>query len=1135
MRQFFRGGRGLPFGKGEQVNVLTSYQDRSGRPIEESKSRLRDRLLLPLGRYSRSKFGTLRSDVLLIVFCVLFSSLLAPPALGQEAKGLTQTLLRGEIRSAADGQAIEGVSVSVDKKHTRTDKQGRFTISVDKPTGVLLIKHIGYKEQRVAYENTSTTLNIALQTGEKQIEEVEVVSTGYQKIPKERATGSFSQPIKQIFQNRVTPDVLTRLNGISNGLIFNANSSNTVNGKLDINIRGRNSINTDDQPLIIVDNFPYQGDIASINPNDVADVTILKDASAASIWGARAGNGVIVITTKTGQKDSRSKIGFNANNSFSSKPDLYYNPYFLSSKSYIEVEKFLFDKGKYQSALNNTITYPVVSPAVEIMNNGLISSNDSLRMLAELSNMDSRDGLLRHFYQPSRAQQYALNISGGSGKSSYYVSVGFDRKESEKKFNSNNRSTISSYIEQDVFNWLRVKSGVYLINTKKNVDNTLNSIIQRNESNFSYMSFVDASGTPQTIDYYYRKSFVDDAVNHSFEDWSFVPLDELGLTENLTFENNSRFFAGADFRLGKGFGFEAKYQFQKSKSDGRILHPENSFFTRDLINRFAVTNDNGEVVTYNIPKGAYLEKLFNDQQGYNLRFQLNYDRTFGAHKINAIGGFELNEQTNSNDYYVHFGYDDNLATSIPVNSTGFFKVNPSGYASIPTNMFLGGGIDRFRSTFALASYVYHDKYVFTASARADGSNYFGINANQKTVPLWSIGSKWKLSDERFYNFDAIPKLHLVLSHGFSGNLDKGSTGISTFSYVSSARYSGRNYASLRTVGNPDLRWEKLRQTKFGLEFSGKENWITGVIDFWQKEGIGLIGNAVFAPSSGVTSYRGNYSSMKSNGLDLQLNMNAKHNSVSWTGNLLMSFAREKVTDYDLQLNNNLILSSDGLNGKGIIPIKGRPLYSVYALPFAGLDPENGDPVGYVDGLKSKDYNSIMKTEIEDLQYYGSATPTSFGSFINTISCFGFSLSATISYKAGYYFRRNSIHYTNLLGANIIPHRDYDLRWRKSGDELQTNVPSIQYPIIQGREDFYRYSSVLIEKGDHVRLQDILLAYDIPNLKRSKYGHLNVYMQLSNLGILWKATNTDLDPDYIPSHGNSYPTPLQVSFGIKGQF
>ncbi|RZM05526.1 MAG: hypothetical protein EOO88_54750, partial [Pedobacter sp.] len=192
---------------------------------------------------------------------------------------------------------------------------------------------------------------------------VEIVNTGYQNLPKERATGSFVLVDSRQLNRKVSSDVFSRMEGITSGLLFNKNTTNSNSGDLDLSIRGRSTLFANYQPLIILDNFPYNGDLNAINPNDVEKITLLKDAAAASIWGVRAGNGVIVLTTKRGKFDQPLQVSLNSNVTLAGKPDLFYNRNYLSSSDFIDLEKLLFDKGSFDDALNDKVSYPIVSPA----------------------------------------------------------------------------------------------------------------------------------------------------------------------------------------------------------------------------------------------------------------------------------------------------------------------------------------------------------------------------------------------------------------------------------------------------------------------------------------------------------------------------------------------------------------------------------------------------------------------------------------------------------------------------------------------------------------------------------------------------------------------------------------------------
>jgi hypothetical protein len=223
-------------------------------------------------------------------------------------------------------------------------------------------------------------------------------------------------------------------------------------------------------------------------------------------------------------------------------------------------------------------------------------------------------------------------------------------------------------------------------------------------------------------------------------------------------------------------------------------------------------------------------------------------------------------------------------------------------------------------------------------------------------------------------------------------------------------------------------------------------------------------------------------------------------------------------------------------GYGLIPVKGHSLFGIYSYKWGGLDGLTGDPQGYLNGKVSKDYLGIIQsTPLDSLVYHGSARPAFFGSFNNIFSWRQFAISVNIIFKMNYYFRKNamSLNYTQLLttGGNL----DYSNRWQHPGDELYTSIPSPVYPNNNNRNDFYKGSSVLVEKADHIRLQDISISYaiDKSNSKKLPFLQLQLYVYANNIGILWKATKSGLDPDYITPY--SYPNPKSLSIGLRAGF
>ncbi|WP_316753301.1 SusC/RagA family TonB-linked outer membrane protein [Pedobacter gandavensis] len=1033
---------------------------------------------------------------------------------------------------------IVGANVRIKGKnlYATTSKEGAFLISNVELGATLIITSVGRITKEVTNIQRLNLGEILLESDNNELKEVAIVSTGYQSMPKERATGSFAQPVKEAFESRVSTDVLSKLNGITSGLVFNSNTGNTINGQFDINIRGRSTIRANDQPLIIVDNFPYSGDINNINPNDVVSVTVLKDAAASSVWGVKAGNGVIVITTKKGKVNQQLKVSLNSNFTIANKPDLFYNPNFLSSPNYIEVEKFLYDKGKYTTALSDVINYPAISPAVEIMaNNGRLSSADSLAAINRLKNIDVRNQNGGYFYRKAVTQQYAINLSGGTEKVTYYVSSGLDRSLRSLISNDNQRITINTLNTFKTLENLELSAGFYYTQSEANSDNTLNSILGQQSTYYPYIQYADLNSNPLAITRSYRDSYIASAPSKGFLDWTYVPLNEIGLTENRSKSTDSRIVTGLKYDLLKGLSFDLKYQYQKSATERKVFQNEDSYYSRNLINQFSVVS-NDRVVDYNVPIGGILNYQNGDIISQNFRAQFNLVKTLGNHDISFLTGYEVSQSSTDVKGGAMYGYDDNLATYGLVNYNEYYDVNPSGGANIPDGIIIRGTLERLRSAYAIGSYAYKQRYIFTGSARIDGSNYFGVATNQKSVPLWSVGGKWNVSAEKFYQLKWLPQLNLSMTYGYNGNLDRSTTGITTFYRLSSAKYTRIGYAEIGSVGNPDLRWERISQTKLGLDFASNDNRLTGSFEYFFKKGVDLIGSTQLAPNTGIVNFNGNFAEMKGKGFDLSLNSRNIIGKFGWLTSMLISQATDKVTKYDVKASNSQLVGSDGLNGRSIVPIVGKPVYSVFSLPWAGLDPDNGDPLGFVNGVRSKDYTALNATELSALKYNGSARPTLFGGLSNTFSYANLALTINISFKFNYYFRQPSVSYTDLYQNSIQGNADYSNRWMKPGDELTTNVPSGVYPANSARDKFYANSSIRVEKGDHIRLQDIGLSY---TLRKSNFpfipvNDIQLYAYMNNIGILWKATNSNLDPDFIPGSNTTtiFPSPKTFALGLK---
>lgn len=1062
-----------------------------------------------------------------------------PPSQDQTEK--QRFPIKGKVTDG-NGSPLPGATVKIKggPALATTDSNGEFEINNVADSTVLQVSFVGYLTKEIAVTNANY-LTVTLENGSAQLNEVSVVSTGYQTIPKERATGSFAQPNKQMYADRVSTDVLSKLSGITSGLLLNANTLNTKSGKIDLNIRGRSTIFANDQPLVVVDNFPYSGDINNINPNDVESITILKDAAAASIWGVRAGNGVIVISTKQGKLNQPLKIGFNSNLTITNKPDLNYNPNQLDASTYIDLEQFLFNKGFYDSRLNNTTTFPVVSSVVELLasqRTGTITTTDLSNKLNTLRSLNINDQLSKYFYQKATNQQYALNLSGGSNKATYYFSVGYDKNLPSVKENAYQRLTLNTQNTFRPFSRLELNVGLNVIQTNLKTDNTLS---QTANSIFPYTQIADEQGQPLPITYGYRQSYITSAPAKGFLDWSYYPLKELGLADNTSKNIDLRITTGAKYTFVKGLNAEVKYQYQRFNTQNRNYSSQQTYYARNLINQFSILTA-GKVTGYNIPVGGILGLSNTNTSSSNVRGQLNYNLNLGNHELSAIAGYELSEVSSDNYASTLYGYNDDLATFANVNTTSSIKINPSGSSTINSGLGVGGTLDRFRSTFANLAYTFRGRYTLSGSGRIDGSNYFGVETNQKNVPLWSAGAKWSIDQENFYKLTWLPILKMRVTYGYNGNLDRSVTGVTTFQYFSNATWTNLRYALISNIGNPELKWEKTAITNFGIDFGLKNDIVTGSLEYFLKKGKDILGYQNFATNTGLTSLKGNYSDMAGHGFDLSITSKNLNKGVKWNTSFLFSYVIDKVTRYDVTPTPSQIVASNG-SSSFAVPILGNPVFGIYSYKWGGLDAATGNPIGFVNGAKSQDYTTIMNnTPIGDLIYSGSARPKFFGGVNNRFSYKAFSLAFQINYKFGYYFRKPTINYNNITASGnafLGVNRDYINRWQKSGDENKTNIPSLIYPFSSTRDYFYQYSEVNVEKGDHIRLQDISLSYDFTKAAFPilPFNNLQLFLYGNNIGILWRANHQGIDPDAIPGalDKTTMPMPRSISFGLKGSF
>ncbi len=1034
------------------------------------------------------------------------------------------------------GKPIVGATILSVANNTATssDENGSFTININDGEK-LSVKMIGFEPKEIIVGGTIGIIRLLSSTLE--IETVDVINTGYQSIPKERAVGSFVQVDNKLLNRSVSTNILDRLNGIVPGLSFQTNDlvgnriqTNPNSRRSPITIRGESTFLSSTSPLVIVDNFPFEGELSSINPNDIESITILKDASAASIWGARSGNGVIVITTKKGKLNEKVKIDVSSNWSISDLPDLYYDKRFVDSKSFIEVEQYLFDKGYFNSDINNKSTRPVVSPAVQIMNQiktGSISAEEGQAKLDVLRNHDVRNDIEKYAYQRAIKQQYAISLRGGTSNLAYRLGAGYDKNKDELVRNGFNRFTINSINTYTPLKGLEITAGLNYTQSESALNNEFKSYSLANSKYsgtiFPYSMLADENGNPLDVLNRLSESYLQEAEQKGYRDWRYRPLDEIRLADNTTKINSILGRISASYKILPELTASVHYQTEQQKITQRRYRSMETYYVRDLYNKFSLFDNATGKFTYNYPDGANLNLTNTDWKSMNFRMQLNFEKQIGRHGIYGLAGYEARELKSEGNSLALIGYDDQFGTSnMNLNYNTSYPTSPSGTSMLPgPGSTVSGFLNRYLSYYANASYNFDEKYTITASARTDGANLFGVKSNNKFSPLWSLGVGWDISKQSFFKMSFIPYLNLRTSFGYNGNTYQNGTGLLTGRYFPMP--TGLQAVNNLTAPNSELSWERVRNLNFGIDFRLKNNIVTGNIEFYIKNGIDLIQETNLAPQTGFTRYYANTGQTKTQGLDITLNFKVIDNSFKWNTVILYSYLKDKIVRYD-----PIKTSISDMGG-----IVGKSLKGIFAYKWAGLNPENGNPIGIIDGQHIEDYNEIYnRMEPADLVYAGSFLPTSFGSIRNDFSFKNFGLSVNITYFFNSVFRKptTSTNYVDQL--KISGYSDYVNRWQKPGDEQWTTVPSFVYPTNSYRDWFYQYSEVKILKGDHLRLRDIRLSYDFSSMFKSKSIQLSAFAYGQNLAIIWRKNKEGIDPQMITGR---YPDPKMYSFGFNATF
>ena len=1010
------------------------------------------------------------------------------------------------------GQPLPGVAVQL--KGTTvgvaTDIDGNFRLVLPKQESMTLVfSFIGMKSQEVTVTGEKP-LNIVMQEDVKQMEEV--VVTGYQTISKERATGSFDMLSREQL-NKPASTLASRLVGVTAGVQNNLDED----GNIVFEIRGQTSLNTANaRPLIVVDGFPVEGEFSSINPNDVESVTILKDAAAASIWGARSANGVIVVTTKKGALSAQkgAKIEVSAFVEVQPKIDLdQYNP-LASSAETVEYERKGFETNFFgigvpadDSWMNAQAAYSQVTAALNENRLGHLSDGDLEATLEKLSRQNNKEQIKKYLLQIPVTQQYNVNISGANDRMNNMLSLMYERERDGFKENHKDKLMVNYRTNVNLFKWLDFNfSGMVQYNKVKNSGINATSLPRYAGDFFSiaygsiqglqpYDMLVDEDGNRTKLSGGFYPQMLDRNVpteNFPYSDWSYNPITEIENRDLGYKELNARIQGGLTVHLLEGLDFDTKIQYEMYNTFYTDIYNENTFTVRRLINTTSSWDKTTNVVTPNLAKGGFKEESKEEITSYNFRNQLNFDRVFkDRHALNVILGTEIRERiAKTTDYPRTYGYSDETL------SVGIYPNGPTGtldWTGFPNGMMDNAfkytnsytyNRDRYFSLYANAAYTLDEKYTVSGSVRTDASNLITDDPKYRYAPFWSVGLGWQIGKEDFMQ-DAkwIDRLNIRATYGYNGNVDK-STSFRPLISVNSTQneYTHGFTAAIQSFGNPDLRWERTGTWDVGIDYSFLGGKLAGKIDVYSKLGKDLMASMSIPSVNGTTSQSLNAAKMTNRGIELEVGTQLPiyGDKIVWTGNLNFSYNKNKIQE-------------------------------LYKATYRASELYSGGTYAYVEGY---DANTLWVFEYAGVENRGTGASLDWQPVVKGVNgIYDFNLSFLITGKFGHKFMRTPFNYPSMAGGSGQPNKYYS--------EVLNSDPSEQVPIPFDKSEprfyfwdrFYPYLDYLVESAAHIRLQELNLTYNMPKrlLQKTGIDNLAIYAQGNNL-CTWLKNKYKEDPE-----------------------
>lgn len=1050
-----------------------------------------------------------------------------------------------------NGKPLAGAGISAigSNIQTASDQDGYFQLA-NVPSSVkkLQITYVGM--EKLILNIQADMGRIIMRSSSSELDEV-MIHTGYQSLPKERSTGAFDVISGKRLEGKLQTNVLERLEGMAPGLML-INGKDTGGDAL--TIRGVSTLFGTARPLIVVDNFPIEGDINSINPNDVASISVLKDAAAASIWGARAANGVIVITTKRGSKGT-AQFQYSNSFQFEAKPNIdYLNR--LGAAEDIAIESLLVPRTA-QFEQNTRLRGREVSKFTQLLMDSLtgrISVDDFNQQVNWLSKQDNSQQIKDLLMQGAFLQNHSLALNGASDRFRYYSSLNFtDRRGANLKERSKNYSVfLKTSVDLTSKLQFAISSNFTFGNGTQAPVQALDifrlkpyDLLQDDQGNPLAMNRAAGSSGQSSSNIYsinQRKAW-------GLDDESYFPLLEMDRTDITNRNSSNRIQAELVYKLESGIGFNVSYQLEKGNSYLRnYAHPNqanlvkqiNDYVTPILGNNNEVlVNPDGTLLTpiFNIPQGGKLDETRLDYNSHVIRGWMDFNKTFQDHQISAILGLENQQVKSSGSQLTKYGYDDNSLNFIQLDHQRLQEVTPilQTLTGVRTEFSVSDAFkyteNRFVSAFANASYTYKSKYTYSGSIRMDQTNLFGTDKKYRYAPMWSSGLSWNLAKEDFIkDIPTINEFKIRATYGINGNIPKNSgpfmiaeAGINYLSFLPSLLVT--------TPRNDGLRWERTAVTNIGLDLTLFDYRVRFKGDYYLRRSSDLLGDEQINPTYGFESAQLNTASMNNDGFELQLTtQNIKNKDFGWTSTLMFAQNRNKIT----KVHQGTRFSNPRAIAAGSPFFEGKPYGALYSFRYGGLSPDKGQL--QVLNERGEIEPNQLSSNLELAYYSGNRRPISNGAIGNNFRYKSFELDFMFVFYLGHLMRQNMPD--ALFGIYSMDGRLADA-WKKPGDEANTIIPNV----VLDNANYYTYTyyrnflDVNVFDADYAKLRELILTYNLPIEvlgKQRTIKSLQINLQGRNLWTLRK-NKEGIDPESFSGGARTLPVSPTYAFGLNLTF